>query len=223
MHVVAITKRDEKWDKTLREQFPDVTFTYLRNIKDIGEHIHAVDVLVTYGEDVTEQFVYEAENLKWIMVMSAGIEKLPFQALMERNILVTNARGIHKIPMAEFVFGFILMHAKQLATFMKQKKEKVWNRRVKLQEVYGKTLIVVGAGAIGSEISKYAKTFGMKTIGINRSGKKNELFDETYSVEKINELLPRGDYIVSVLPSMKSTNYLFTMEQFDNMKRRGFH
>lgn len=219
MLVLARVQRNDELEKRLQEQFPNVDFLYIKSQEEILNHISEAEVFVTYGEDVTEEILNKAEKLKWIMVMSAGIEKLPFQLLKERNILITNARGIHKIPMAEFVFGYILQYAKQLNVFVQQQKERVWNRKVPLQEIYGKTLLVVGAGAIGSQISQYGRAFGMHTIGINRSGSKNEAFDETYSREHINEVLPKADYIVSVLPNTSETQYVFTKEQFKLMKK----
>lgn len=219
MLILARVQRNEELEKQLQEQFPNVDFLYIKNQEDIVKHISEAEVFVTYGEDLTEEVLHKAEKLQWVMVMSAGIEKLPSQILKERNILVTNVRGIHKIPMAEFVFGYILQYAKQLDVFLKQQSEKVWNKKVPIQEVYGKTLLVVGAGAIGSQISTYGRTFGMHTIGINRSGNKNDAFHETYSRDYLNEVLPKADYVVSVLPNTNETQYVFTKEQFNRMKQ----
>lgn len=219
MVVLLRIQRNKELEKQLQAQFPNVNFIYIKDKDEIIKYIPGAEVFVTYGEDLTEDVVFEAQKLKWIMVMSAGVEKLPFQLLKERNILVTNVRGIHQIPMAEFVFGYILQYAKKLDVFLKQQSEKVWNKKVPIQEIYGKTLLVVGAGAIGSQISQYGCVFGMKTIGINRSGNKNEAFDETYSKERLNDVLPIADYIVSVLPNTTDTQYIFTKEQFKLMKK----
>lgn len=218
MHVVGTILRNDELERNVKKQFPDVEFTYVRKVNELAS-LESVDVLLTYGDDVTPDVISRMPNLKWIMVMSAGIEKLPIRVLKARKIIVTNARGIHKIPMAEFVFAFILQHAKQLHVFLAQQRENVWNRKVQQQEIYGRTLLVVGAGAIGSQISTYGKAFGMYTIGINRSGNSNPDFDETYSIDQLNDILPNADYIVSVLPNTVHTNKVFTKEQFLHMKR----
>jgi phosphoglycerate dehydrogenase-like enzyme len=219
MQVVATVGRNEALEKRIQSEFPTVQFTFLKKMKEIGENRYTAEILVTYGEDLDEKLINEMKNLRWIMVMSAGIEKLPLDAIKKNHIIVTNARGIHKIPMAEFVFGYILQYAKQLPLFKKQQSEKVWNRKVHLQEIYGKTMLVVGAGAIGSQISRYGKTFGMHTIGINRSGKENPDFDATYSLEQLNHILPEADYVISVLPNTVSTNKIFSRQQFFKMKK----
>ena len=219
MQVVATVRRNEELEKRIQSQFPDVQFTFLNKMNEIGEKRYTAEILVTYGEDLNEKLINEMKNLRWIMVMSAGIEKLPFEAIKKNHIIVTNARGIHKIPMAEFVFGYILQYAKQLPLFYKQQSEKIWNRNVHLQEIFGKTMLIVGAGAIGSQISRYGKTFGMHTIGINRSGKENANFDVIYKIEQLDDILPEADYVISVLPNTASTNKIFSRQQFFKMKK----
>lgn len=219
MHVVLTIKRSTELEEQIQKQFPNVQFTYLNEIKEIGEMIHAIEVFVTYGEDLNSELIDKMKNLRWIMVMSAGIDKLPVDAIKEKKIIVTNARGIHKIPMAEFVFGYILQHAKQFSLFKQQQEEHVWNRNVKLKEINGSTLLIVGAGAIGSQISQYGKAFGMRTIGINRTGKLNDQFDEIYPIEQLNEILKEADYVVSVLPNTTLTKRIFSREQFLKMKK----
>jgi len=218
MKIVSAFNRDERLQQQLQKDFPNVQFTFYKNMKELGDSIIDADVLLTFGEDVTEDIIDSAKKLNWIMVFSAGLEKLPHEKLMERNILVTNARGIHKIPMAEFAFAYMLQYAKQLETFNKQQDECIWNRQLPLRELYGSTLVVVGAGAIGSQIAKYGRTFGMKTIGINSSGKPVEEFDEIYPMSELKSALTMGDYIISVLPSTKATNGVFQKEQFEAMK-----
>ena len=218
MEVIVRITKDEEQEAKIQEQFPNVNFTFTRNYDELMENIKTAEVLVSYGGNVPEDVIQKAENLKWLMVMAAGVDKLPVQALKEKNIIVTNARGIHKIPMAEFVFGYILQYAKQLDVFLNQQTEKVWNKRVYTQEIYGKTLVVVGTGAIGGQISQYGKVFGMKTIGVNRSGKANDLFHETYAIDYLENVLQEADYVVSVLPSTKETKYIFAEQQFKAMK-----
>nr|WP_311380680.1 NAD(P)-dependent oxidoreductase [Bacillus sp. ISL-78] len=121
--------------------------------------------------------------MKWIMVMSAGMELMPFNAIEERGIMVTNARGIHKIPMAEYTIGMLLQYEKKLKLLMKNEKEELWNRKIEVGELNGKTMLIMGVGAIGGEVARLGKAFGMKTIGMNRSGKPVESIDHLYVLD----------------------------------------
>ena len=85
-------------------------------------------------------------------------------------------------------------------------------------ELKGSTAIVLGPGAIGSEIGRLLQAFGVKTIGCNRSGRPSESMNETIIFDELLNKLPEGDFIISVLPSTPETNGLLTAEHFKAMK-----
>ena len=205
--------------RELEDQFPNVTFLHDRKMKEVGkEELTAADVFLTYGEDMTSDHIQHAKNLKWIMVASAGIEKMPFEELVKRNILVTNARGVHKTPMAEYCLSMMLQVSRQAERLTQNQKNHNWDRRVEMQELYGKTLLVIGAGAIGSEISRISNAFGMSTIGLNQDGREVEGFDNTYPISQLDHLLSGADFVISVLPSTEKTRELLTYKHFNKMK-----
>ncbi|WP_017754309.1 D-2-hydroxyacid dehydrogenase [Calidifontibacillus oryziterrae] len=202
----------------LLEKYPNVNFCFKTAMKEAKEDLLDAEILITYGEDLNEQLIDTAKNLKWIMVLSAGMEKMPFQAIKEKGILVTNVRGIHKTPMAEYTIGMMLQVSRKTKQLIENEKNEIWDRSIQMIELFGKTITILGAGAIGTEIARLAKAFNMKTIGINRSGKPSEYIDEIYSVADIKPALKQGDFIVSVLPSTPETVHLLKEEHFAIMK-----
>ncbi|MGE7186036.1 D-2-hydroxyacid dehydrogenase [Peribacillus sp. NPDC006672] len=200
----------------MKDAFPELNFIYQEEWKD--ERLSEAEILITYGEDLTEKTIGKAANLKWIMVMSAGMELMPFKAIEERGILVTNARGIHKIPMAEYTIGMLLQYEKKLKLLMKNEREEMWDRKIEVGELNSKTMLVLGAGAIGGEVARLGKAFGMTTLGVNRSGKPVESIDRLYTLDNLLEAIPGADYIVSVLPSTDETKKLLQKEHFKAMK-----
>ncbi|RFU63012.1 D-2-hydroxyacid dehydrogenase [Peribacillus glennii] len=202
----------------MHEKFPSHQFHYQKGLTIDDEGLIDTEVLITYGEDLTDAHIKKAKSLKWIMVMSAGLEKMPFEILAERNILVTNARGIHKIPMAEYTIGVLLQYEKQLKLLANNETLEIWDRRIGVGEVHQKTILILGAGAIGGEIARLAKAFNMKTLGVNRSGKDVESIDSIHGLAELLTILPQADYVVSVLPSTKETKGLLKAEHFTKMK-----
>ncbi|CAM5647829.1 D-2-hydroxyacid dehydrogenase OS=Lysinibacillus sphaericus OX=1421 GN=LS41612_03695 PE=3 SV=1 [Lysinibacillus sphaericus] len=85
--------------KPLVEEFPQCDFVFENGLST--DELQKADGLVTYGEDLNDANIQYATKLKWIFVASAGVEKMPAQAIMDRDILASNVRGIHKTPMAE--------------------------------------------------------------------------------------------------------------------------
>lgn len=200
----------------VKSAFPQVNFEFLKGINN--DLFYDAEVFITYGEDLTEELILKTQNLKWIMVMSAGLEKMPFEACKKRGILVTNVRGIHKIPMAEFTIGMMLQHVKHMRILLENERNHIWERKLPMGELFGKTLLILGAGAIGGEVARLAKAFRMKTIGVNRSGNKVEWADEIYTMKDYKEALPSADFIVSVLPSTNETKHFLDSSHFDLMK-----
>lgn len=202
----------------IKAEFPNVEFIFNKGIKAVEDSMRDADVFITYGEDLTSEHINNAQNLKWIMVMSAGVEKMPFSSCINKNILVTNAKGIHKTPMAEFTIGLMLQHTKQMRELWKQEQREEWNRRVPIGELNDKKLLVLGTGAIGGEVARLAKAFNMHTIGVNRSGRIVEFVDEVHKQIDLDNALPEADFIVSVLPSTEETKHLLKSHHFQLMK-----
>lgn len=218
MFILGTFLAKDKYLNDLRMNFPDETFSFHKGIENAREYLGKAEVLVTYGEDLTPELIEEAHQLKWIMVMSAGMDKMPFEAIDEKGILVTNARGIHKTPMAEYTISMMLQTYRQAKALIEQEKNEIWNRRVKMQELHGKTIVVIGAGAIGGEIARLANAFSMKTIGVNRSGRLVDNFDKIVTITHLEDVLSEADFVVSVLPSTKETRHVLTEKHFDVMK-----
>ncbi|MDM5219539.1 D-2-hydroxyacid dehydrogenase [Peribacillus sp. NJ11] len=216
MLILSTIIPNESIQTKMMDAFPDLNFIYQEEWTD--EPLNEAEILITYGEDLNEEIVENATNLKWIMVMSAGLELMPFKAIEERGILVTNARGIHKIPMAEYTIGMLLQYEKKLKQLMKNEREELWHRKIEVGELNGKTMLILGAGAIGGEVARLGKAFRMTTMGVNRSGKPVESIDHLYTLDNILEAVTDADYIVSVLPSTDETKGLLQKEHFKAMK-----
>ncbi|MGC8230233.1 D-2-hydroxyacid dehydrogenase [Pseudobacillus badius] len=218
MKIVFTFRPPRALQEQLREAFPEETFSYYKSVEEAAD-LQEAEVIVTFGEDLTAQHIHHCPQLKWIMVASAGMEKMPFEAIEEKDILVTNARGIHKIPMAEFTLGYMLNHVKRFPEMLEFQKEKTWNKKLPIGELAGKRLLVLGTGAIGTEIARLSQAFRMSTAGVNRSGHSNDYFEEIYTMDKLPGLLPEADFIVSILPSTDETRFLLKKEHFEAMKQ----
>lgn len=219
MKIVTSCKVNSVIRKGLLEKYPNLDFSFQPTIKDAEPELESAEILITYGEDLNDELINKAHKLKWIMVVSAGVEKMPFEAIKQKNILVTNARGIHKTPMAEYTIAMILQIARKAKQLIEHEKQEIWDRTVKMMEITGKTITIIGTGAIGSDIARLAKAFHMKTVGINRSGRNCEYFDEVFSVNEINQAIEQGDFVVSVLPSTPETYHLLKEDHFIKMKK----
>lgn len=218
MKIVFSASISERHQQRLKEQYPNHLFVFGSQIDEIEEELSTAHVIVTYGEDLTEQHIEKAVSLEWIMVISAGIDKLPFEAIVKRDIIVTNSRGVHAVPMSEYAISMILNVNRQEAVLLRNTEAKNWDRSVKMKEISGSTLVVLGTGAIGQEVARLAKAFQMTTYGVARTAKQVEYFDDVVSIEEMHTVLPKADHVVAVLPSTSQTKNLLREEHFNAMK-----
>jgi phosphoglycerate dehydrogenase-like enzyme len=202
----------------MKEQFPEEEFHFHNKMKEAAVDLDKAEVLITYGEDLTDHLLEKADSLKWIMVISAGLDKMPFEALQKKNILITNARGIHKTPMAEYTISMMLQVSRKAKELMENQKQHIWDRKVPMDEISGKTIGILGTGAIGTEVARLAKAFNMNTIGFNTSGRSVVHFDAIVDQEGIGQLYEESDFIVNVLPSTPLTEGFIGTDAFSQMK-----
>lgn len=205
----------EDMQQSIQEQFPDATFHFVYKDKS---HLPTADILVTYGEDLDEKDIANAANLKWIMVASAGVEKMPHEAIAQRGITVSNVRGIHKTPMGESVLGHLLALKRSLPEIYENQRNHKWERKFRSSELFGSTALILGPGAIGSEVGRLLQAFGVMTIGCNRSGNQADYMNEMVTFDDLRKKLPEADVVISVLPSTPDTTYLLDREHFNAMK-----
>lgn len=203
--------------ESLVGEFPEVEFVFEKRVSE--EHLADCDILVTYGEDLTDEHIAIADKLEWIFVASAGVEKMPAQAIADRGIYVSNVRGIHKKPMTESILAHILAIKRNLPAIYKKQDERAWGRhKIKFSELNGSTALILGPGAIGQEIGRVLQAFEVHTIGCNTSGEPVSYMNETVPMAELESVLGEADIIISMLPSTEKTRGLITAEHFKLMK-----
>lgn len=157
-----------------------------------------------------------ARKLTWLQSTYAGVDIL-VQPGQRRDYQLTNVRGIFGPLMSEYVFGHLLSLTRQIANYREQQRQKLWQSRP-YESLAGKTLMVLGTGSIGQHIARTGQHFGMKVLGVSRSGREREGFSQVYQLPALDRLLPQADVIVSVLPSTRETRHLFNATRFGQMK-----
>ena len=163
--------------------------------------------------------------LRWVQARNAGAGQQVAQALeldrpaLER-VVVTTASGVHAGPLAEFTLMGLLTFAKRLPRMQRDKARRYWPPQEQPSgELRGQTLLIVGAGAIGTEIARLAKAFGMQVLAIKRDvSEPVEHVDELHPIERLHELAGRADAIACVLPGTDATRALLDSGFFAAVK-----
>ncbi|MGF7088680.1 phosphoglycerate dehydrogenase-like enzyme [Kroppenstedtia sanguinis] len=218
IHVASSARISEKHQNRLRQEFSDVQFSFFEEIQGVLQVASDAEILITYGDDLDEEKVNDFPELRWIHVISAGVELLPFAALKNRSIQVTNARGIHEIPMGEHAVAVILQWTRRLHQYLDRQRQGEWDSSLHVEELSGKTVSILGTGAIGRGIAARLKAFGVRVLGMNTDGRPHPLFDEIVAPHDLERLLKVSDFVVVTLPLTSHTQGLIGARELAWMK-----
>jgi phosphoglycerate dehydrogenase-like enzyme len=184
------------------------------------------DVLCTFRppQDVAER----APNLRWIALPSAGADRVVRAGLVRPGgPVVTTASGVHAIPIAEYVFAMLLMWVRNWPAIVEAQSKRTWARYatwegLRGRELHESTLGIVGLGAIGRQIARLGRYFGMRVVATRRSaspGATDPDVDELVPLAELSHLLASSDFVVIAVPSTPQTHHLIAAEQLRAMKR----
>lgn len=207
-------KISEELVKKIREAAAGFEVVVASNIEAALKAVKGVEVMA--GE-VENELIKAGDNLKWVHVWSAGVDNYDLSYMKDKGIILTNSSGVHSIQIPEYILGVMLELVKGLHVFRDQQSKKLWEKR-HTDELYKKTLGVLGIGDIGRRTAELGKTMGMRVLGYRRSGKPDECVDVMYSEGQLDDMLPLCDFVVNTLPLTDSTYHLIGAAQFDAMK-----
>jgi len=200
----------------LRSEFRQYQFTSTLE----HEQWHAMEIF--YGSELKEEQLKKASHLKWIHTPGADLEGLCLDAIKEREILLTLSKGKNVAQMTEFVLGAILSFAKQFFHWKQapHDPEEFWDWPLKqtMWTLHNKTLLQIGLGEVGTEVTRIASSMGLKCWGVRKKRSFHPYCHKTFGFDAINSLLPTSDIVVIALPKIPTEKPFFSHEELELMK-----
>ncbi|MBX3014992.1 MAG: D-2-hydroxyacid dehydrogenase [Caldilineaceae bacterium] len=167
--------------------------------------------------------ILQAPQLRWLQQWGAGVDWLlryPAVAALD-HLTITTGSGVHAVPITEHIFGFLLAFGRGLHTAVRRQLRQEWQSPTwpQLFELPGKTMLLIGVGAIGERTAAIATALGMRVIGIRR--------EPTLAVPGVAamhppsdllRLLPQADVVVLTVPLTTETHHLLGERELRAMK-----
>lgn len=204
----------------LEDAIPGVNLRIARTPPDSDRMVQTAEIIV--ASFLPSELLAAASNLRWVQALSSGVDFYDFETFREREIALTNVAGIHAEPIAEQVIGYMLTFERRIHTGIRQQDRNVWER-YQAGEIRGKTLGIIGLGAIGGQIATYAKAFGMDVIGTKRDpDTAPDDVDEAHPPTGLFDVLSRSDYVVLACPLTDETRGLIGNKELGTMKSEAF-
>jgi phosphoglycerate dehydrogenase-like enzyme len=163
-----------------------------------------------------------APRLRWVQEWGAGVDwLLRHPEVAELDFTLTNASGVHAIPISEQILGYLLAFARRLPAAVRAQDRHAWQapKRDQLFELAGKTMLLVGVGAIGERTAMIAAALGMRVLGIRRNPA-GDLpgVEAIYGSDRLHDLLPEADCVVLTVPLSHATQGMIGERELRAMK-----
>ncbi len=178
------------------------------------------DAEVVYGFGLPRNIVRRAPRLRWVQVISAGVDRYLDDEVRGSSLTLTNVSGIHATAIGEFVLQLMLMFTKQAMTCFRLKQERQW-QRLGTTTLRSKTVGIVGLGHIGREVARLSKAFGMRVVATRRSATGASAardVDLLLPPKQLPRLLSESDFVVICVPLTAETEGLIGEKELGMMK-----
>lgn len=156
-------------------------------------------------------------RLRWAQAMSAGVDNWLALPDLPSGLTLTCARGTHTESMPENIIGALFHVAKPYAQVAEHQKQSKWVHTV-AQPLTGKTLGILGLGAIGQEVARIAIALGMHVIGTKRRPTRIPNVAEVLAPERTDEVLSQSDFVLLLLPATPETENFIDAKRLARMK-----
>ena len=174
------------------------------------------DILLAWNFP-TKELKKISPNLKWIHVVSAGVEHLLPLDWMFDDLVLTNSSGVHAKKAGEYGLMAILMLQNHMTKIVTNQKNKKFISLFS-NPIAGKKVIVVGTGSLGSSMAKHISSLGANVIGVNKRGNKVDGCSKVITIENIDSVLPDADFLYLAVPETPETKNLFNKQKLDMLK-----
>ncbi len=176
-------------------------------------------ILFDFDRTYKQELPRLAPNLRWIQATSAGIGQFVARMDYARRMpdtVITTASGVHAQPLAEFCLMVMLAFSRGLLGMLEQQRRRHWERFAGA-DLAGRTLAVVGVGAIGQEVARLGKALGMRVLGVKRSVAGVDPaalhLDALYPPEALHTVLKQAEFLVLIMPHTPETEKMIGAEE----------
>jgi len=180
----------------------------------------SADVLLIANSPLRANVIKSASNLKMISVAFTGVDHVDMKACREKGILVSNSQGYSTIAVAELVFGLIINLLRNVVPCDCATRQGRTKDGLVGNELFGKTLGVVGTGAIGLRVAQIGKAFGCRLLAHSRT-RNPEAENLGMEYVTLEELLSESDIVSLHTPLTEETRNLIDRDKLNLMKPSG--
>jgi phosphoglycerate dehydrogenase-like enzyme len=205
----------------IRDAAPDAEIVVVKSPADwtdaVARQCASFDIFLGV---LLDAWIDKLPNLKWAQLASAGADwVLKSPAVMQRDVVLTNASGVHAIPISEHILSMMFALARNLPRHMKSQGAGKWERHGEITELEGTTLGLIGVGKIGEKTAEKAKALNMRVLGVRRNPQRTSPHvDKMVGPEGLQDVLAQSDWVVVTAAGTAETDGLIGEPELAVMK-----
>ncbi len=207
----------QQYCERLRAAFPGLAINLVDHHSKVAPYIATAEVLVTFGPMMADHVLREAPRLKWIQALGTGVDNLIDLPSLRPDVIVTNIHGIHGASMSEAAILAMLALSRNLPRALRNQQRRVWERwPARLLD--GKTVGILGVGAIAQDLAPRCRALGMRVTGISSLRRPLPGFDRMCSRDELPQVAGQVDFLVVLTPYSAATRHIVNAAVLAAMK-----
>ena len=198
---------------------PEARFVAAATDEDKMREIEDADAFFGFG--IKPEMIGSARKLRWIQLSHVGAESVLCPELLDREVVLTNARGATAINISEHVMSLILAFTRTLHVSIKNQSNKFWEdyTNFPVLEICGETLGIIGLGSIGIQVAKRAHAFGMRVLAVDPTQTEQpDCVESLWKMDRLHHLLGQSDFVAICCPLTQQTKGMIGASEFRAMK-----
>ncbi|MCP4538766.1 MAG: D-2-hydroxyacid dehydrogenase [Chloroflexi bacterium] len=204
----------------VRAAAPDMRLRVTRDQNEIKDLLDEIEIV---AGGFPRGLLTQAPSLRWVQLWSAGVDwLLRYPEVAESDFVLTNASGVHAIGLSEHIFAFLLAFGRGFHHALRAQVRREWfsyKQQTGIFELVGKTMVLVGVGAIGERTAELATALGMRVLGVRRDPTVGVPGVEAmYGPDQLLDLLPEADFVVLIVPLTHKTRGMIGERELRAMK-----
>lgn len=213
-------------NETQRNKIMDTAAKYNRSaeiydsVEEALPHLQGAEII--YGP--SPKLIANAPDLKWYCSASAGIDHYVKSGVFEnRDIILTNSSGSFGLSIAEYMIMMSLWMMKRMPEYQVAIANHQWLQGLEISSLYGSRIVVLGTGNLGKSFAERVRAFHPASlVGVNRSGRFVEFFDEVVDISHFGDVISQVDLLILCLPGTKETEGIISREVLEKMPDTAF-
>jgi phosphoglycerate dehydrogenase-like enzyme len=208
----------------LRKEFPQFEIVQSNSYDNVEQAI--ADAEIMFGISLRPEQFAAARKLHWVHSQAAAVHQFMFPEFVASDVVLTNAREVHGPVVAEQVMAMMFALARQIPAAVRFQlkhewgQEFMWRGPLRVRELEGSTLGLIGLGSIGRNVAKHGAALGMRVVAVREHPHKEKPpnVDEVLPTSRLTDLLSQSDYVVLSAPVTAATTGIIGHEQLAAMR-----